>query len=192
MKNARRSPGGLVDSYFARFKGVVSSNRPIGDADAMAAVSDGRVFTGEQAVALHLADQVGRLDDAVNLARQMSNSPGGSGRHVQAPLRLFRIDLRRDRCGPTQRLGHDIGLTQFGDHDPRRVLLFVDAVIRITCTHCRQILTIDDGFAGGVCRCQHCGTIQTVPAALGKSQDRGATPAAKTLYPRPIAPPHSG
>ena len=25
-------------------------------------------------------------------------------------------------------------------------------------------LEIDDAFAGGVCRCQHCGTIQTVPS----------------------------
>ncbi len=38
-------------------------------------------------------------------------------------------------------------------------------MIRIACTNCRQVLTIDDAFAGGVCRCQHCGTIQTVPAA---------------------------
>jgi hypothetical protein len=44
------------------------------------------------------------------------------------------------------------------------------------------VLTIDDGFAGGVCRCQHCGTIQTVPAAAGKAQGRGAAPQAKTLY----------
>jgi von Willebrand factor type A domain len=55
-------------------------------------------------------------------------------------------------------------------------------MIRITCTHCRQVLTIDDGFAGGVCRCQHCGTIQTVPAAPGKTKGRGAAPAARTLY----------
>ena len=38
-------------------------------------------------------------------------------------------------------------------------------MIRLACTNCREILTIDDAFAGGVCRCQHCGTIQTVPAA---------------------------
>ena len=38
-------------------------------------------------------------------------------------------------------------------------------MIRISCTNCREVLTIDDAFAGGVCRCQHCGTIQTVPAA---------------------------
>ena len=38
-------------------------------------------------------------------------------------------------------------------------------MIRISCTNCKTILSIDDAFAGGVCRCQHCGTIQTVPAA---------------------------
>ncbi len=38
-------------------------------------------------------------------------------------------------------------------------------MIRLSCTNCRQVLTIDDAFAGGVCRCQHCGTIQTVPAS---------------------------
>jgi hypothetical protein len=41
-------------------------------------------------------------------------------------------------------------------------------MIRISCTNCKTVLTIDDAFAGGVCRCQYCGTIQTVPAQ-GKS-----------------------
>jgi hypothetical protein len=39
-------------------------------------------------------------------------------------------------------------------------------MIRISCTNCKTVLSIDDAFAGGVCRCQHCGTIQTVPAHL--------------------------
>jgi hypothetical protein len=39
-------------------------------------------------------------------------------------------------------------------------------MIRISCTRCKALLTIDDAFAGGVCRCQHCGTIQTVPSHL--------------------------
>lgn len=45
-------------------------------------------------------------------------------------------------------------------------------MITLTCTHCQAVLNIDDAFAGGVCRCQHCGTIQTVPSRLkagGKS-----------------------
>ncbi len=32
-------------------------------------------------------------------------------------------------------------------------------------------MTLDDGFAGGVCRCQACGTIQKVPAHLKGSGD---------------------
>lgn len=66
---------GLVDSYFERFKGIVSQNRPIKDPADLANVADGRVFTGEEAVTLHLADQVGRLDDAIDVARQMAGAP---------------------------------------------------------------------------------------------------------------------
>jgi hypothetical protein len=46
-------------------------------------------------------------------------------------------------------------------------------MISLSCTHCRAALSIDDAFAGGVCRCQHCGTIQTVPSQLKR---RSATP----------------
>jgi hypothetical protein len=48
-------------------------------------------------------------------------------------------------------------------------------MISLTCTKCRATLNIDDAFAGGVCRCQHCGTIQTVPSsARGTGQSSGA------------------
>jgi hypothetical protein len=46
-------------------------------------------------------------------------------------------------------------------------------MISLSCTNCRTVIEMDDGFAGGVCRCKHCGAIQTVPSRL-KS--------AKTLY----------
>lgn len=36
-------------------------------------------------------------------------------------------------------------------------------MIQLVCTKCSTVLTVDDGFAGGVCRCSTCGTIQTVP-----------------------------
>jgi hypothetical protein len=60
-------------------------------------------------------------------------------------------------------------------------------MISLTCTSCKRSLEIDDAFAGGVCRCQYCGTIQTVPASL-KQGGRPATPVGrspgtqKTLY----------
>ena len=55
-------------------------------------------------------------------------------------------------------------------------------MISLPCSHCKTILTIDEAFAGGVCRCQHCGTIQTVPGHLKKG-DSG--PSGKTLYKNP-------
>ncbi|HEX8523008.1 MAG TPA: hypothetical protein VF669_12190 [Tepidisphaeraceae bacterium] len=55
-------------------------------------------------------------------------------------------------------------------------------MISLPCSHCQTVLTIDEAFAGGVCRCQHCGTIQTVPANLKKG-DSG--PSGKTLYKHP-------
>src|SRR4051795_9590790 len=53
-------------------------------------------------------------------------------------------------------------------------------MIQLTCTHCRALLEMDDGFAGGACRCQHCGTIQTVPSHL-KNKAVAVKPA-RTLY----------
>ena len=61
-------------------------------------------------------------------------------------------------------------------------------MISLTCTHCSATLTMDDAFAGGVCRCQHCGTIQTVPAKDAGNGGKGASaPSAqqqKALYQR--------
>jgi hypothetical protein len=54
-------------------------------------------------------------------------------------------------------------------------------MIDITCTSCKRALSIDDAFAGGVCRCQFCGTIQTVPAR-GAAQKSAAGAKTKTLF----------
>ena len=53
-------------------------------------------------------------------------------------------------------------------------------MISLPCTSCKKVLEIDDAFAGGVCRCQHCGTIQTVPAKNKSAARAGAPP--KALY----------
>jgi hypothetical protein len=56
-------------------------------------------------------------------------------------------------------------------------------MIQITCTSCKRLLTIDDAFAGGVCRCQHCGTIQTVPARnTTQRAAAGALKSPRTLF----------
>jgi protease-4 len=71
--NERAVMQGMVNEYYARFKGIVKSNRKLDDT-TLAAVSDGRVFTGLRAVELHLADQAGSLRDAIQTAKELSNS----------------------------------------------------------------------------------------------------------------------
>lgn len=73
---ARQIMQNMVDEYFARFKNVVVTSRGIKDPATLKLVTDGRVFSGERAVELGLADQSGRLDDAIELARQMGHAPG--------------------------------------------------------------------------------------------------------------------
>jgi hypothetical protein len=64
-------------------------------------------------------------------------------------------------------------------------------MIQINCTNCKALLQIDDAFAGGVCRCRYCGTIQTVPKHLKETNGEsapsvaaavGSAKPAKTLY----------
>lgn len=74
---AREVMQGMVDEYFSRFKNIVVTNRPIKDGAPLDLVTDGRIFSGTRAVALGLADQVGHLNDAVDLARQLGDAPDG-------------------------------------------------------------------------------------------------------------------
>jgi len=55
-------------------------------------------------------------------------------------------------------------------------------MITLVCTKCQSTLTVDDGFAGGVCRCSRCGTIQTVPTHEQAAAGRLA--GGKSLYER--------
>jgi hypothetical protein len=54
----------------------------------------------------------------------------------------------------------------------------------LKCTTCGATLELDEAFAGGVCRCIHCGTIQTVPNQLRPV----VAPAKKTSASRPAPP----
>jgi protease-4 len=63
---------GLVDQYFARFKGLVLERRPHIKPEDVASCTDGRVFSGEQAVSLGLADEVGGIRESFNAAKQLA------------------------------------------------------------------------------------------------------------------------
>ena len=64
----------LVDEYFARFKGIVTTNRPIPPTADFGQMTDGRVYSGEAAAKLGLVDQVGLLEDAIALAKTMAHA----------------------------------------------------------------------------------------------------------------------
>ena len=73
----------MVDEYFKRFVGIVTASRPVREpAPTMplkgdySGVYSGRVFSGERAVQLGLADATGRLEDAIKLARKSANASG--------------------------------------------------------------------------------------------------------------------
>ncbi|HSV14573.1 MAG TPA: signal peptide peptidase SppA, partial [Tepidisphaeraceae bacterium] len=69
---------GMVDEYYARFKSIVRQNRQIPDDAAFKMMTDGRVFSGERAVALGLVDRTGLLEDAVQVARDLAHAPDAS------------------------------------------------------------------------------------------------------------------
>ncbi len=81
---ARQALQEMVDEYFQRFVGVVISRRKLAEKPVMPLAADdagifsGRVFSGERAVALGLADDTGLLEDAIAAARRAGNAPGSA------------------------------------------------------------------------------------------------------------------
>lgn len=57
----------IARQYHQRFQQAVLASRSAVDTNA--SLFDGRIFTGETALAMHLVDQTGYLDDAIQIAR---------------------------------------------------------------------------------------------------------------------------
>ena len=86
---ARKAVEEIVMDSYAWFKDLVQKRRNL-DAAALAKVSDGRVFTGRQGLALKLVDELGNERAAIAwLAKEKNIDP-------QTPVRDFRL---RDRFG---------------------------------------------------------------------------------------------
>jgi protease-4 len=67
---------GMVDEYYQRFVNVVQKHRRISDPETLKITTDGRVFSGARAKELGLIDDVGLLEDALDLARKLGKVPG--------------------------------------------------------------------------------------------------------------------
>ncbi len=66
---------GILDALHARFVQIVRESRPKLDTRRLPELTDGRIFTADQALAAGLVDQVGSLRDALDTARQAAGLP---------------------------------------------------------------------------------------------------------------------
>ena len=64
----------LLDSMHQRFISIVRSGRPALQSADLTNITDGRVFSANQALELGLVDRIGRLSDAIKLARELGGS----------------------------------------------------------------------------------------------------------------------
>jgi protease IV len=84
---ARAAIEALVSDSFAWFKDIVKDRRKLEGAD-LDRVADGRIFTGRQAIALKLADEIGREQEAIDwLAKTNNIDP-------KTPVRDWRLHPR--------------------------------------------------------------------------------------------------
>ncbi|MGE0645035.1 MAG: signal peptide peptidase SppA [Nitrospira sp.] len=61
---------GLIDSFYQRFLTIVQEGRSNLQMEQIKRLADGRIYTGEQAKAAGLVDEIGYLEDAVELAKK--------------------------------------------------------------------------------------------------------------------------
>jgi len=61
---------GLIDSFYQRFLTVVQEGRPNLQMERIKQLADGRIYTGDQAKATGLVDDIGYLEDAIELAKK--------------------------------------------------------------------------------------------------------------------------
>jgi protease-4 len=74
---ARAAIAAIVDDSYAWFKGMVKDRRKLDDAE-LAKVSDGRVFTGRQAINLKLVDALGNERTALAWLEREKNVPANT------------------------------------------------------------------------------------------------------------------
>ncbi|HSI33287.1 MAG: signal peptide peptidase SppA [Phycisphaerae bacterium] len=72
---SRKVMQGMVDEYYKRFVGVVTTHRKLNGEGTLKIATDGRVFSGDRAAELGLVDRTGLLDDAIAEAKSLGKVP---------------------------------------------------------------------------------------------------------------------
>ncbi len=66
----RRIFQSIIDDLYGRFLDVVTEGRPKLNKETIRKLADGRIYTAQQAKAAGLVDEIGYLDDAIDLAKR--------------------------------------------------------------------------------------------------------------------------
>ncbi len=61
---------GVIDGFYARFLDVIHQSRQNLSKDQIRELADGRIYSGQQAKSLGLVDEIGYLEDAIELAKR--------------------------------------------------------------------------------------------------------------------------
>src|SRR2546428_4935966 len=84
--NERKYFQGLIDDMYVQFVEAVASGRKL-DLQEVRSLADGRVFTGRDAKGRKLIDEIGNLQDAVDLTAKLAG--------ISGKPRLIRVNRRR-------------------------------------------------------------------------------------------------
>lgn len=74
---ARQYFQGHLDYFYGVFVDTVARNRGVDSVAVLESMADGRVFVGEQALAIGMVDQVGNIETAMETALEMTRRAGG-------------------------------------------------------------------------------------------------------------------
>ncbi len=85
-ENERKYFQGLIDDMYVQFLEAVASGRKL-DLQEVRSLADGRVFTGRDAKGRKLIDEIGNLQDAVDLTAKLAG--------ISGKPRLIRLSRRR-------------------------------------------------------------------------------------------------
>ncbi|TDU62560.1 protease-4 [Prosthecobacter fusiformis] len=100
---------GLVDTMYDRFLGIVSEARNVPKDVLRNTVADGRVVTGRQALEAKLVDQIGYIEDAYALARELGAAPDATVVKYQSVPNLFTaLGLASAKATPPAKMELDL------------------------------------------------------------------------------------
>jgi len=99
----------LVDEMYDRFLSIVSEARKVPKEALKNGVADGRVVTGRQALAAKLVDQIGYIEDAYVLARELGKAPEASVvKYHSSPTLLSALGLSASKQTPPAKIELDL------------------------------------------------------------------------------------